>query len=160
MTHLTAFSAFVQRFDACLKHIVVTHIGPTVPKIILLYPGNIGKAVIVAVMCFRFIFVMCQQRSTPSFGKFHRGIRIRLITIGGTGKKIGRNPIRLRQLRLLKFNIDLSGKGFITILHGRNPLGYLYAVHPGTGNITQSVRRSSTAIVRNILGQHLHISSR
>ena len=61
MTHLTAFSAFVQRFDACLKHIVVTHIGPAVPKIILLYPGNISKAVIVAVMCFRFIFVMCQQ---------------------------------------------------------------------------------------------------
>ena len=32
-------------------------------------------------------------------------------------------------------------------------------MHPGTGHITQPIRRSSTTIVRDILGQHLHIGS-
>lgn len=32
-------------------------------------------------------------------------------------------------------------------------------MHPRTGHITQPIRRSSTTIVRDILGQHLHIGS-
>ena len=61
MTHLTAFSAFVQCLDACLKHIMIPHICPAIPEVILLYPGNIGKAVIIAVVCLCFILVMRQQ---------------------------------------------------------------------------------------------------
>ena len=56
-----SFSAFVQCLDACLKHIMIPHICPAIPEVILLYPGNIGKAVIIAVVCLCFILVMRQQ---------------------------------------------------------------------------------------------------
>lgn len=61
MAHLPAVTVFGQGFDACLKYVAVAHICPTVPYVVLFHLRNIGKAVIVAVVGFSFVFIMRQQ---------------------------------------------------------------------------------------------------
>ena len=159
MMCLSAVPAFGQCLETCLKNIVISHICPSVPDIILLYPGNIYEAVIIAVVCFGLVLIMCQQRGAPAFGQLQGGICIRLIPTGTACEKIGGYPVGFRQLRLFKLDIDLSCDSFVAILHRRDSFGNLYALHPRTGNISQSIRGSRATIVRDILCQHLHISS-
>ena len=56
MAHLPAVAVFGQGFDACLENVTVAHIRPAVPYVVLLHLRNIGKAVIVAVVGFGFVF--------------------------------------------------------------------------------------------------------
>ena len=136
MCNLTAVSSFMQRLYTCLEYIVVTHICPSVPDIILLHTRYIHKTIIIRVMRFRLILIMCQQRSAPPLRQFYRSIRIGFIAVRTTGKKICRHPIRFRQLRLLEFYIDLSGYGLISILHGRTSFADLYTLHPRPGYVS------------------------
>ena len=138
---------------------MVAHICPPIPHIILFYLRNIHKSVIVAIMRLGLIFVMHQQRSAPSFGKFQCSVRIGFIPVGSACKKIGRHPVSFRQLRFLKFYVYLSCDGFITILHRRCSFGNLYTLHPRTGDISQSIRSGGSPIIRNVLRQHLHIGA-
>ena len=41
-----------------LNNIMIPHIRPTIPKIILLYSRNIRKTVMIGIMSHRFIFIM------------------------------------------------------------------------------------------------------
>ena len=157
MTDLPAVAVFRKHFDACLEHIAVAHICPAVPEVVLLHTGDVGKAVVVAVVSFSLILVMRQQRGAPALGEFHRGIGVGFITVGAAGKEVGRKPVRLGQLGFLEFHIDLSRDGLIAVLHRRATLAHLNALHPWPGHITQSVGSCSTPVVRNILRHHLHI---
>ena len=159
MIGLSAGTCFRKGFDTCLENIMVAHVCPPVPHIILFHLRNIHKSVIVAIMRLGLIFVMRQQRSAPSFGKFQCSVRIGFIPVSSACKKIGRHPIGFRQLWFLKFYVYLSCDGFITILHRRCSFGNLYALHPRTGDISQSIRSGGSPIIRNIFRQHLHISA-
>ena len=62
--------------------------------------------------------------------------------------------------RLLKINVYLSCNCLITVLHRRASLGYLYALHPWTGNISKRVRCRRTTVVGQVFSKHLHIRAR
>ena len=58
MIYLTAIPPFRKSFNTGLKNIMIPHIRPTIPKIILLYSRNIRKTVMIGIMSHRFIFIM------------------------------------------------------------------------------------------------------
>ena len=159
MAHLPAVAVFGQGFDACLENVTVAHIRPAVPYVVLLHLRNIGKAVIVAVVGFGFVFVMRQQRSAPTLGKFHRGVRIGFVTVGGAAEKIDGEPVGFGQLRLLELHIDLPGDGLVTVFDGCAALAHLYALHPRTGHIAQPVRSGHSPKVGNVFRHHLYVSA-
>ena len=157
MADLPAVAVFCKHFDACLEDVAVAHVCPAVPEVVLLHTGDVGKAVVVAVVSFGLILVMRQQRGAPTFGEFHRGIGIGFITVGAAGKEVGGEPIGFGQLGFLEFHIDLSRDGLIAVLHGRTALAHLNALHPWPGDIAQAVGGGRAAVVGDILRHHLHI---
>ena len=159
MAHLPAVAVFGQGFDACLENVTVAHIRPAVPYVVLLHLRNIGKAVIVAVVGFGFVFVMRQQRSAPTLGEFHRGVRIGFVTVGGAAEKIDGEPVGFGQLRLLELHIDLPGDGLVAVFDGCAALAHLYALHPRAGHIAQPVRSGHSPKVGNVFRHHLYVSA-
>ena len=158
MSSLSACTILFHCFDRSLKYILISHPSPTVLKIILLYFRHIQESISIIIMRPSTILIMCQYSSTQSAIQMYISIKISLILLFTASKKIDIQG--LGSLRLLKFNIYLSGNRLITILYRWTTLGHLYALHPWAGNIPQSKRSGCSTIIRNILCQHLYISSR
>ena len=87
----------------------------------------------------------------------HIGICIRLYPTLRIAKEI--HLYLLLILRLQIIHVDLSRNRLIAVLHRSTSLRHLNALHPGAWNIAQAVRNGSTTEIRQILCQHLDIST-
>ena len=155
---LAPFAFFVKAAHGSLKNVAVAHPCPTVHQVALTHFRLVKKAVVVFVVVAKVILIVRQHaRAEFLLLKMHIAVKVSLNAALGVAIQV--NLHRGVGLRLFIFHVNLSRNALIAVLYRSTALRHLYALHPRSRHIAQSVRCGGSSEVGNVLAQHLHIAA-
>ena len=159
MRKLSALTRFLQAAQIELREEMIAVVGPAVHEVELLSFGAVGQSVVVLVVCVERLAVVPQHRRAPACRREQGALHIALDATMHIGIAVEQKDIRIFDLRLLVFHIDLSGERLIAVFHARRPFAHLDALHPRAGHVVQAEGLGEVAQGGDIFGQHLHVGA-